>query len=147
MVVVGWVLIGAYILFLVFLLAKEEYYDKKEKKRRNDLRAEIRWPVVIHSDHQIFQAETANISAGGALICCEERLTVNNIIRLVIKPPVQTPLEITAEVVRTSIYCTNDFDIPRGMAVRFIIIADKDRQFLSFTVFDHLQEKTPLTDR
>ena len=84
-----------------------------------------------------------NISAGGTLICLEEALPAHGIIRLVIKPPVRTPLEITGEVVRSRIYCANDLDVPRGIAVRFIIISEKDRQFLSFTVFDLLQERFP----
>jgi hypothetical protein len=63
------------------------------------------------------------------------------VVRLTIKPPVRPALEITAEVVRTEIPCDNDDSSRRGAAVRFIIISEKDREFVSFSVFDHLQQK------
>ena len=43
----GWILIGGFIAFVLLLLAKDEYYDRQEKKKRMELRAEIVWPVTI----------------------------------------------------------------------------------------------------
>ena len=139
----GWVLIGGFIAFVLLLLARDDYHDRQEKKRRMELRAEIKWPVVIRKDGGSFQGRTENISASGALLCGPERLSMalNEIVTLTLKPPIRHPLEITAEVVRTNIHCGEDHSPPRGAAVRFIIISEQDRQFVSFSVFDHLQGK------
>lgn len=139
----GWVLIGGFIAFVLLLLARDEYHDRQEKKRRMELRAEIKWPVVIRKDGGSFQGRTENISASGALLCGPEQLSLalNEIVTLTLKPPIRHPLEITAEVVRTNIHCGEDHSPPRGAAVRFIIISEQDREFVSFSVFDHLQGK------
>ena len=139
----GWVLIGGFIAFVLLLLARDEYHDRQEKKRRMELRAEIEWPAVIKKDGGNFRGRTINISASGALLCSPEQLspTLREIVTLTLKPPIRHPLEITAEVVRTNIHCCEHHNPPRGAAVRFIIISDQDRQFVSFSVFDHLQGK------
>ncbi len=139
--VVGWVLIGGFIVLVLLLLAKDEYYDRQESKRRMELRAEIAWPVVIQTDQGASQGKTVNISASGALLRCQTKFFLNEIITLTIKPPVRPSIEITAEVVRTNIHSNENDSSPQGTAVRFIIISEKDRQFLSFTVFDHLRDK------
>ena len=135
----GWILIGGFIVFVLLLLAKDEYYDRQEKKKRLELRAEIVWPVTIAKKVEILQGRTINISASGALLCCPGQLSLNEIVRLTMKPPVRAQLEITAEVVRTKVECAEDDDPPQGVAVRFIIISEKDRQFISFSVYDHLR--------
>jgi hypothetical protein len=136
---IGWILIGTFFVLVLFLLAKEEFYEKKEKQRRKDLRANIRWPVFIHVDEKVLEAETANFSAGGALICCPAQWVLPEIVRITIRPPVRAVLDITAEVLRTEVYCPNDDAIPRGIAVRFVIVTERDRKFLSFSVHDHVQ--------
>ena len=141
MAAVGWILIGGFILFVLLLLAKDEYHDRREKKKRMKLRAEIKWPVSIKTDEGALEGRTLNISAGGALLCCSRQFALNEIINLTIKPVIRAPFEITAEVVRTDIQCAADDSIPKGTAVRFIIISEKDRQFLSFCVFDHFRER------
>jgi len=137
----GWIFIGGFIVFVLLLLAKDEYYDRQEKKKRMELRADIVWPVTILKDVEVLQARTINISASGALLFCPEQLALNEIVRLTMKPPIRAQLEITAEVVRTNVECTEDHDPPQGVAVRFIIISEKDRQFISFSVYDHLREE------
>ncbi|MGW8209603.1 MAG: PilZ domain-containing protein [Syntrophobacteria bacterium] len=135
----GWILIGGFIVFVLLLLAKDEYYDRQEKKKRMELRAEIVWPVIISTEVEVLQGRTINISASGALLCCPDQLSLNEIVRLTMKPPIRAQLEITAEVVRTNVQCSEDDDPPEGVAVRFIIISEKDRQFISFSVYDHLR--------
>ena len=137
----GWILIGGFIAFVLLLLAKDEYYDRQEKKKRMELRADIIWPVTITAEVGVLQGKTINISASGALLYCPDQLSLSEIVRLTMKPPVRTPLEITAEVVRTNVQCTEDDDPPQGIAVRFIIISEQDRQFISFSVYDHLREE------
>lgn len=135
----GWTFIFGFIVFVLFLLAKDEYYDRQEKKKRLELRAEIIWPVTITTEFKVVQSRTINISAGGALLSCTEQLSLNGIVRLTMKPPIRDQLEITAEVVRTNVQCDEGDDPSHCIAVRFIIISEKDRQFISFSVYDHLQ--------
>jgi len=136
----GWIIIGGFIGLVLLLLAKDEYYDRQEKKRRLDLRADINWPVLLNTDRGEFQGKTVNISAGGALLWCPIKLLSGEIVTLTMKPPIRGPLKITAEVVRTDVQCEKEEEeIPKGVAVRFIIISKKNRQFISFSVFDHLQ--------
>jgi len=135
----GWILIGGFIVFVLLLLAKDEYYDRQEKKKRLELRAEIVWPVTIATKVEILQGRTINISASGALLYCPDQLSLNEIVRLTVKPPIRAQLEVTAEVVRANVQCAEDDDPPQGVAVRFIIISEKDRQFISFSVYDHLR--------
>ena len=137
---IGWILIVGFILFVLLLLAKDEYYVRRENQRRMEFRAEMAWPVLIRTDKGAVDGKTLNISAGGALLRCLKQLSVNGIISLTIRPPVRPPLDITAEVVRTNIYLENGNSVPQGTAVRFIIVSEKDRQFLEFSVFDHLRK-------
>ena len=137
----GWIFIGGFIALVLLLLAKDEYYDRQEQKKRMEMRAEIAWPVVINTDSDSFEGRTVNVSASGALLCFTQQLSLMEIVTLTIRPPVRPALEITAEVVRTNIPCDNDDSTRRGAAVRFIIITEKDREFVSFSVFDHLQQK------
>jgi hypothetical protein len=137
----GWIFIGGFIAFVLLLLAKDDYYERQEQKKRMEMRAEIAWPVVIKTDCDSFEGKTVNVSASGALLCFTPQLSLMEVVRLTIKPPVRPALEITAEVVRTDIPCDNDDSARRGAAVRFIIISEKDREFVSFSVFDHLQQK------
>jgi hypothetical protein len=137
----GWILIGGFIVFVLLLLAKDEYYDRQEKKRRLELRAEIEWPVVIKTERGIFKGKTINISASGALLSCPDQLSVSEIVTLKVKPPIRPPFDITAEVVRTDFQGNEDDATPQGVAVRFIIICENDRQFISFSVYDHLRGK------
>jgi hypothetical protein len=140
----GWILIGGFIVLVLLLLAKDEYYDRQEKKKRMELRAEIIWPVTITAGVKVLQGRTINVSASGTLLCCGEQLSLNEIVSLTMKPPVRAQLEITAEVVRTNVPCAEDDDPPQGVAVRFIIISEKYRRFISFSVYDHLRgEKFP----
>jgi len=143
----GWILIGGFIALVLFLLAKDEYYDRQEQRKRMEMRAEIAWPVVIKTDLGSYEGRTVNVSASGALLCFTEDVSLMEIVTLSIRPPVRPALEITAEVVRTNIPCDDDDSTLRGAAVRFIIISEKDREFISFSVFDHLQQKAHSNQR
>ena len=143
----GWIFIGGFIALVLLLLAKDEYYDRQEQKKRMEMRAEIDWPVVIATDGDSFEGRTVNVSASGALLCFTPQLSLMEIVTLTVRPPVRPALEITAEVVRTDIPCDSDDSTRRGAAVRFIIISEKDREFVSFSVFDHLQQKAHSTQR
>ena len=143
----GWIFIGGFIALVLLLLAKDEYYDRQEQKKRMEMRAEIAWPVVINTDRHSFEGRTVNVSASGALLCFTQQLSLMEIVTLTIRPPVRPALEITAEVVRTNIPCDQDDSTCQGAAVRFIIISEKDREFVSFSVFDHVQQENRSSQR
>jgi c-di-GMP-binding flagellar brake protein YcgR len=143
----GWIFIGGFIALVLLLLAKDEYHDRQEQKKRMEMRAEIDWPVVIATDGDSFAGRTVNVSASGALLCFAPQLSLMEIVTLTIRPPVRPALEITAEVVRTDIPCDSEDSTRRGAAVRFIIISERDREFVSFSVFDHLQQKAHSNQR
>jgi len=143
----GWILIGGFIALILLLLAKDEYYDRQEQKKGMEMRAEIAWPVVIKTDRDSREGRTVNVSASGALLCFTQQLSLMEIVTLTIRPPVRAALEVTAEVVRTNIPCDNDDSTHRGAAVRFIIISEKDREFVSFSVFDHLKQEAHSNQR
>ena len=143
----GWFFIGGFIALVLLLLAKDEYHDRQEQKKRMEMRAEIDWPVVIATDGDSFAGRTVNVSASGALLCFAPQLSLMEIVTLTIRPPVRPALEITAEVVRTDIPCDSEDSTRRGAAVRFIIISEKDRELVSFSVFDHLQQKAHSNQR
>jgi hypothetical protein len=102
---------------------------------------------VTISINDSFEGRTVNVSAGGALLCFTPQLSLMEIVTLTIRPPVRPALEITAEVVRTNIPCDKDDSSLRGAAVRFIIISEKDQEFVSFSVFDHLQQENHSNER
>jgi hypothetical protein len=54
-------------------------------------------------------------------------------------PSSDWPIETEAEVVFSNIYGPDDKISPRGMGVRFLTIASKDRQIIAKEVLQHLQ--------
>jgi hypothetical protein len=57
----GWILIGGFIALLLLLLAKDDYYDRQDQRKRMEMRAEIVWPVVIKTDRYSFEGRTVNV--------------------------------------------------------------------------------------
>ena len=72
----GWIFIGGFIALVLLLLAKDEYYDRQEQKKRMEMRAEIAWPVVINTDRGSFEGRTVNVSASGALLYFTQQLSL-----------------------------------------------------------------------
>ena len=69
-----------------------------EKRQRP--RVESRWPVTITTPGIQIEGEVENISPLGAfVILCQDCLPVEESFRMIIKPPNQKPLKVTAEVV------------------------------------------------
>ena len=101
-------------------------------ERRNYLRAEIRWPVVVESKRGTIEARLRNLGVGGAYVHCDKTPDPGEIISLIIRPPERSGLMITAEVIWTGKV------LALGMGVRFIEISAEDREFISRIVEDHL---------
>lgn len=93
--------------------------------RRQFPRAEVRWPITIHTDQGLIDAKLGNLGAEGAYIYCKKPPKPRDFVAMTIEPPHRAPLKITAKVVWAST------DLALGMGVRFVEISEKDRQFLS----------------
>jgi hypothetical protein len=76
-----------------------------------------------------------NIAVEGALIRCDEKLSSNEIIEVVIKvPSLVRPLILAAQVVHANISEQEDEATPCQIGVRFFEISDKNRALISTAV-------------
>lgn len=105
-----------------------------ERERRSYPRAEIRWPVTIESGQGTIEAKLRNLGVGGAYIHCEEAAEAGETVTLTIRPPEASALKIIAEVIWAGKV------LALGMGVRFLEISDEDRQFISDTVSQLLND-------
>lgn len=68
----------------------------------------------------IIEGETQDVSKLGAFIRCQEPLNPNERFLLSVKLPAGSPLQVSAQVIWSSIAAPIDKDTPRGMGVRFM---------------------------
>ena len=74
--------------------------DAQFAERRRYPRAQIEWPVVINTDHDVVKGITLNVSAGGATVRFQDPPLVHEVIELTIKiPAVDRVLVVEAQVV------------------------------------------------
>ena len=107
---------------------------------RHFARANVKWPVFISTDDSSRDGVTMNVSPSGAYIQCGNPLRLNEVFDMTIDVPDSDWLiEARAEVVFSNIYGPDDKISPRGMGVRFLTIASKDRQIIAKEVLQHLQ--------
>jgi hypothetical protein len=107
---------------------------------RHFARANVKWPVFISTDDSSRDGVTLNVSPSGAYIRCGNPLRLNEVFDMTIDVPDSDWLiEARAEVVFSNIYGPDDKISPRGMGVRFLAIASKDRQIIAKEVLQHLQ--------
>jgi len=107
---------------------------------RHFARANVKWPVSIITDDSSRDGVTLNLSPSGAYIRCGSPLRLNEVFHMTIDVPSSDwPIETEAEVVFSNIYGPDDKISPRGMGVRFLTIASKDRQIIAKEVLQHLQ--------
>ena len=107
---------------------------------RHFARANVKWPVSIITDDSSRDGVTLNLSPSGAYIRCGSPLRLNEVFDMTIDVPNSDWfIEATAEVVFSNIYGPDDKISPRGMGVRFLTIASKDRQIIAKEILQHLQ--------
>ena len=105
---------------------------KKAKvfERRGRPRVKNKWPVsVVLSDSQI-EGEVENISPHGAYICLEKSFPLEESFLVVIKPPNRRTLSVSAEIIWTETFTSNDGELRTGVGVKFVRISEADSQFL-----------------
>jgi hypothetical protein len=107
---------------------------------RHFARANVKWPVSISTDDRSRDGVTTDLSPSGAYIRCGSPLRLNEVFDLTIDVPDSDWLiEAKAEVVFSNIYGPDDNISPRGMGVKFLTIASKDRHIIAKEVLQHLQ--------
>ena len=110
-----------------------------QKEARQHPRVDITWPVSVKTSHGTIEAEIRNISLGSAFIRCPKPLPLRENFRLTIDVPNHEPLRVKAEVVWSNINVPDDRIVNRGMGIRFIQIAEANREFLNKVISTHLE--------
>ncbi len=90
---------------------------KQDKRQR--VRYDVRYPVVMLTSHGVLAGETRNLSQHGAFIHCTDPLEVNERLFLIIELPFDPPLELPGHVVWSRTSDCGDDRVPQGVAVRF----------------------------
>ncbi len=103
-------------------------------KRHQFSRTEARWQVSLLNPQSKIIGETENISPEGALVSCEELPPLEEEFLMLIQPPNRHPLNLTAKVVWTTVFCQADGSERLGADVQFVAISEKDRQYLQRVV-------------
>jgi Tfp pilus assembly protein PilZ len=114
--------------------------ERSWEEKRQHARAEIKWPVKVGTAQGLVDAETRDISVGGAFISCPEPLPLGHNFPLTISAPDHEPQRVTAEVVWSNSNVPDDKILNRGMGVRFIQISDEARQFLNEAISAHFEK-------
>jgi hypothetical protein len=109
------------------------------KQKREFYRARISWPVTLETAQGIIDAETKDLSSEGANIHSSRPLSVDEPVRMTIRPPGKEPLQATAMVMWSS--SPGKSGEPVVIGVRFIDISAEDRRFLVDQISQHLKSK------
>ena len=110
-----------------------------QKEKRQYPRADIALPVRTETSLGTIEAETKNVSLGGAFVCCQSPLPLRENFRLTINSPYHDPLMARADVVWSNINVPDEKIVNRGMGIRFIQLTEDDRECLSEIISAHLE--------
>ena len=109
----------------------------KEEGRQHQ-RAEVNWPVTIHTEEGTIERATYNISPDGAFIRGLSPLELHEVVDMVISGP-EHSITVKARVVWTSSQVPPKEDMPRGVGVEFINISDEHREIISSLVSEDIE--------
>ena len=93
--------------------------------KRQYVRAQVGYPVLVKSSRGFMVGQVRDISLGGAFICCQVPSEPGKV------SPMSPPLKIKGKVIRSNVHCLDDETMCHGMSVRFTRISDDDRRFIS----------------
>ena len=112
-----------------------------EAETRRCPRATITWPVILETSKGSVMGRTVDISASGAFICCREALQQHEEFNMLLSdfPPLNRYLPVSAKVMRSGIYCSEDVSMPHGIAVQFTRISRQNRKDVHDLVSSHLK--------
>ena len=108
--------------------------------REQVVKAKLKWPVSMKANGSSSDGVTLNLSTNGAYIKCAKPLRLNEVFAMTLQVPnSDDSIEAEVEVVFSNIYGPDDDISPRGMIVRFLDLADKDRRIIAKGIFQQLQ--------
>ncbi len=111
-------------------------------ERRRHPRISVSWPTVVRTRQGFIDAQSRDISEGGAFIEYAEELKLGDDFQIVFKPTQDRHIVVTCEKTWCGNININGKETYSGMGVRFVKISVADREFLSTLVSEHLQAKS-----
>ena len=101
-----------------------------ESDRRQFARADVAWPVSMLAGKGSLDGTVKNISVGGALIHCEQRLDMNQPVQMGIEiPEYNHAILTTGQIVRSEIYDVDSTSPSYGFGVRFTEAPEEELEF------------------
>jgi len=99
-------------------------------ERRERPRVQNKWPVILVLPDSQIEGEVDNISPLGARICVEKSFPLERSFLVIIKPPNRQTLSVSAEIIWTETFSSDDGELRTGVGVKFLHISEADSQFL-----------------
>ena len=99
-----------------------------EKRRQH--RYKIRWPITIFTQKGPIEGESRNITGSGIFIHCQEKLSQDEIYRMVIRFPQRDPVEVKGRLVWSNLEGVDSSSALAGMGFSFVKFSDEDRHRL-----------------
>jgi hypothetical protein len=118
---------------------------KNGKDRRNILRVEVNWPVVLYDNDDEISGESKNISIEGLSICCDKPLQLNRLYRLSIKPPNHQSIGVTGKVIWSDLYGMEESKA-FGVGVCLVELSEEDRNSLEDLISNCKQQNKSKED-
>jgi hypothetical protein len=105
-------------------------------------RANIKWLVLVRNNDKVIDGVTLTVGPSGVFVSCAHPLKVNDTCEVGIKVENRSdPIHAIGAVVWSNIHGQDDYHTPRGMAIKFTRLTDKDRDFITAEAVRHLQRK------
>lgn len=111
-------------------------------ERRRHPRISVSWPTIIRTRQGFIDAQSRDISEGGAFIEHAEDLDLGDDFQIVFQPSEDKYILATCEKAWCGNINVDGKETYSGMGVRFVKISVNDRKFLSTLVSDHLKVKS-----
>jgi hypothetical protein len=109
-------------------------------EKRQYVRSQVGYPVLVKSSQGLMVGQVKDISLGGAFICCQGPLEPGEVLKMTIMvSPMSPPLNAKGKVIRSNVYCFDDETVCHGMSVSFTKISDDDRRFISSLISGYLK--------
>lgn len=100
--------------------------------RRTSSRAEVYWPATVICKEQVLQGRIKNLSRGGALLYLEERIDLQENIRIAIEiPKYNYVISAKGQVVRTFTLEKDTEEYSFAAGIQFTEISDEDLKFFT----------------
>lgn len=93
---------------------------KSGKDQRRHPRIAVSWPASMELGQIVVEVRLKDISLGGAFVICQERLPLDDKLRIYIDVPHQDRIALNAQVVWSNMNMPEAKVIHRGMGVKFV---------------------------